>query len=276
MTIGILHPGSMGSSVGAALRTAGNEVLWASSGRSPATLQRAEADGLTDAETLRQLTGAADVILSICPPEAALDLAQQTFDTGFTGTFVDANAVSPGTARKLSGLVSDAGARYVDGGIIGPPARKPDTTRLYLSGTGAGEIAALFDGGLLTAIPLAGAPESASALKMAYAGWTKGTSALLAATLALAEHEQVTAPLLQEWERLGLVSRAEGLGGPAAKAWRWVGEMEEIASAYASAGLPDGFHLAAAEVYRRLARFKDDPNAPGGTELAKTLLDPGS
>jgi hypothetical protein len=115
---------------------------------------------------------------------------------------------------------------------------------------------------------------AASALKMAYAGWTKGTSALLAAIEALAIREGVMDVLEQEWSKSqpGLMAQSEGLGGAAAKAWRWVGEMEEIAATFESNGLPGGFHEAAAEVYSRMEQFKDDPNAPGGPELAKHLL----
>ena len=115
----------------------------------------------------------------------------------------------------------------------------------------------------------------ASALKMAYAGWTKGTSALLADIIALALAEGVHESLVMEWERSqpGLLQRSErGLPSAAAKAWRFVGEMEEIAATFEANGLPDGFHRAAADVYRRLEQFKDDPNAPGGAELAKHLL----
>ena len=120
-----------------------------------------------------------------------------------------------------------------------------------------------------------GSPRSASALKIAYAAWTKGTSALLASVEALAIHEDVREPLLGEWRRgrTGLEARADGLGGAAAKAWRWVGEMEQIAATFETAGLPGGFHHAAAEVYERMVQFKDDRNAPGGPTLAQTLLD---
>jgi hypothetical protein len=110
---------------------------------------------------------------------------------------------------------------------------------------------------------------------MAYAAWTKGTSALLADVIALALAEGVHGSLVAEWERSqpGLVQRSErGLSVVAAKAWRFVGEMEEIAATFEANGLPDGFHRAAADVYRRLEQFKDDPNAPGGGDLAKHLL----
>ena len=98
------------------------------------------------------------------------------------------------------------------------------------------------------------ASAAASALKMAYASWTKGSAALLLAARALARAEGVEEALLAEWgiSQPGLAERsARAAGSAAAKGWRWVAEMEEIAAAMAAAGLPDGFHQAAAEVYRR-------------------------
>src|SRR5262245_20077074 len=133
-TIGLLHPGEMGSSVGAAGRAGGSRVLWTSQGRSASTRARAAADGLEDGGTLEQLVKASDVILTVCPPEAAADVARTVSALGFSGLYVDANAVAPSTAREIGAIVEKTGATYVDGGIIGPPARSPGGTRLYLSG----------------------------------------------------------------------------------------------------------------------------------------------
>ncbi|HEY4850806.1 MAG TPA: NAD(P)-binding domain-containing protein, partial [Streptosporangiaceae bacterium] len=122
--IGVLHPGEMGAAVGGCLVAAGHPVLWASAGRSSGTGARAEAAGLRDAGTIAALSRQADIILSICPPAAALDVARsvaEPADSGFRGVFVDANAISPGTAREVCAIVQAAGASYVDGGIIGPP-----------------------------------------------------------------------------------------------------------------------------------------------------------
>jgi 3-hydroxyisobutyrate dehydrogenase-like beta-hydroxyacid dehydrogenase len=273
-TIGVLHPGEMGSAVGAAAREAGARVLWASAGRGAATRARAEADGLEDAGTLARLVGASAVIVSVCPPAAALDVARQVAALGFRGTYVDANAVAPATARQVGELVTAAGAIFVDGGIIGPPPRRPGVSRLYLSGPGAPRVAALFRDGWLEAIPLDGPVGAASALKIAYGGWNKGSQALLLAVRALAMHEGVDEALVGEWARSmpDLPKRSENaVAANVRKAWRFVGEMEEIAATFEAAGLPDGFHQAAGEVYRRLAGWKDTPAPPSVAEVAKAL-----
>ena len=272
--IGVLHPGAMGVAVAASAATCGNRVMWVAEGRSKATHQRADAAGLEELAWLNSMVNQADMILSICPPESAYEVAEDVRNLGYQGIYVDANAISPETTRRIGTLVEGVGAEFVDGGIIGGPPWKPGISRLYLSGEAAPKVARAFEGGPLEVIVLDAPVGAASALKMAYASWTKGTSALLTAVQALAIQEGVLEPLRAEWSRGGdgLLKRADGLGTAAAKAWRWVGEMEEIAVTYAGAGLPDGFHLAAAEVYRRLAEFKDDPNAPGGEELAKHLL----
>jgi hypothetical protein len=144
-------------------------------------------------------------------------------------------------------------ARYVDGGIVGPPPHRAGTTRLYLSGAGAADVAALLDGTPLEAIDLGPDPTAASAIKMAYAAWTKGSAALLLATRELAERLGIGDALAAENARSqpGLDARWESARASAlAKGWRWIGEMEEIARAFADAGLPPGFHQAAADVYR--------------------------
>ncbi len=274
-TIGLLHPGAMGSSIGAAAQASGARVVWVSEDRSEATVARAKADGFEDVDWLNGLVNQSRIILSVCPPEFALELAEEVCALGYRGIYVDANAIAPATSRTIAELVERNHGSYVDGGIIGGPARQPDTTRLYLAGAQAEFVAQFLDKGNLEVNCIEGDAGAASALKMAYAAWTKGTSALLADVIALALAEGVHDSLVAEWERSqpGLLQRAErGLPSAAAKAWRWVGEMEEIAATFEANGLPDGFHRAAAEVYRRLEQFKDDPNAPGGAELAKHLL----
>jgi len=275
-TIGLLHPGEMGGAVGAAARAAGARVLWTSDGRSAATRARAVAAGLEDGGPLAALVRASEVILSVCPPDAAAKVARAVAAHGFAGTYVDANAVAPATAREVGGIVEKAGARFVDGGIIGPPPAAPGTTRLYLSGAGAGAVAALFAAGPLEAVVVPGGPGAASAVKMAYGGWNKGSAALLLAACALAAAEGVGDALAAEWARSqpGLAARAAAAArSNARKAWRFVGEMEETAAACAAAGLPAGFHEAAAEIYRRLERYKDAPTPPLD-EVLRALVPP--
>jgi 3-hydroxyisobutyrate dehydrogenase-like beta-hydroxyacid dehydrogenase len=253
-TVGVLHPGEMGAAVAAALRGAGHHVLWASDGRSDETRRRAEAAGLGDTGSAGELARGSDVVLSVCPPHAAVEVARSV--SGLEGIFVDANAVSPATAREAAGIVQAGGADFVDGGIVGSPPRVAGTTRLYLSGESAASVAGLFAGTFVEARVVSNEVGAASAVKMAYAAWTKGTAALLIAISELARAERVDAALADEWRRSlpDLPDRLErALASAGAKGWRWVGEMEEIAATFSGAGLPGGFHEAAAEVFRAMS-----------------------
>jgi 3-hydroxyisobutyrate dehydrogenase-like beta-hydroxyacid dehydrogenase len=277
-TIGLLHPGEMGASVGAAARANGARVLWVSEGRGADTRKRAAAAGLEDAGTLRSAIAASDAILAVCPPHAAREVARAVAAAGFRKLYVDANAVAPATSRDIARIVETAGATYVDGGLIGPPPDKPGTTRLYLSGPQASRAAALFAKGNLEPIVLPGDLTAASAIKMAYGGWNKGQQALLLSIVALASSAGVGDALMAEWARSqpDLPKRAENAArGSSRKAWRWIAEMEENAATLDAAGLPEGFHHGAAEIYRRLAIYKDAAVAPTLDDVAKTLLSGG-
>jgi 3-hydroxyisobutyrate dehydrogenase-like beta-hydroxyacid dehydrogenase len=260
-TVGLLHAGEMGAAVGGCLVSVGHEVLWDPAGRSRASTGRALAAGLTGVKFDR-LIAKSSVIFSICPPHAALDVARQVASAGYAGCYVDANAVSVATAEQVSGIVTAVGATYVDGGIIGMPPEVAGHTRLYLSGPDADQIRPLFDRSGLDTRIVDGPRYGASSVKMAYAAWTKGSSALLLAARALARAGGVEQTLLSEWsmsqKALGQQSE-RAASAAAAKGWRWVGEMEEIAASMAAAGLPPGFHEAAAEIYERASRAE----APG-------------
>ena len=263
--IGLLHPGEMGAAVAGCLTGRGYQVLWVPAGRSPATAARAAAAGLTAAAGPDAAGQAADlarraaIIVSICPPHAALPVARAVAAAAFTGIYVDANAVSPGTAREVAAAIESAGASYVDGGIIGSPPGPAGSTRLYLSGPHAGPVAALFAGTALEPRVIGERGlTAASAVKMAYAGWTKGTAALILAVRALARAEGVEDTLLAEWalSQPGLAERSAGAARSAAgKGWRWTGEMAEISASMLADGLPSGFHQAAADVFRDPDRF---------------------
>ena len=267
-SIALLYPGNMGSTIGACAATSGARVLWASAQRSAASRKRAEQAGLIDADNLASAVSQSDVVLSVCPPEFATEVAESVAAQNFKGIYVDANAVSRATAEEIGKIVSQAGASFVDGGIIGSPVKKLGTTRMYLSGERAGEIAQLFASSMLDARAIGKVPGEASALKVVYAAWTKGTDALILAIRALAAHEGVDQALLEEWKisQPALENKCQRAAANAApKMWRYVGEMREIAEAFKSAGLPNGFHSAAAEVSERLACFKDQ------TEPAPTV-----
>lgn len=253
-TVGILHPGAMGAAVGATLAAHGHEVLWCSEHRSLATARRAHDARMIDVGTIAALVERAEVILSICPPHAALEVAAGV--AGYEGIYVDANAISPQTARTVSARVP----RYVDASIIGPPPRQPRTTRLYLSGPDATYVTPLFAKTWLEPIVV----PDASALKMAYAAWTKGTAALLIALLRTARHHGVEEELRNEWARSqpDLEQRASAATRAADdKAWRWEEEMREIARTFAAASQPIGFHVAAAEIYGATGRRSAPPSS---------------
>ena len=263
-SITLLHPGEMGAAVGACLREHGLRVLWISAGRSAATRGRARASALEDMARLEDALEASDIVLSICPPHGAVDVAASVAKTGFRGIYVDANAIAPTTTRKVGRLVEAAGATFVDGAIIGPPPTSERRTRLYLAGPSREEVAALFHSTHLQAIALEDTVGAASALKMCYAAWSKGTTALLVSIRALAQSEGVDAHLLQEWSlsQPAPLRQSDMVPGTARKAWRWVAEMEEIAASFEAAQLPGGFHRAAADIYRRLLDFKEQAATP--------------
>jgi hypothetical protein len=249
----------MGASIGQALLASGHAVLWVAAGRSVET--QARAVEFEACQTLETLLGRVDALISVCPPHAALTQGEAVRALGFSGLYVDANAVAPATAARLGALFD---AAYVDGGVIGPPAKQPGTTRLYLSGPRAREVAHWFHAGALQAIALDGALTAASTLKMAYAAYTKGSSALLLAVNALASRGGVRDALLREWDlsQPELTARSERTArATAPKAWRFVGEMDEIAATFRAMDLPDGFHVGAAEIYQAMAALKDQPAA---------------
>jgi len=273
-SIAILHPGEMGAAIGAGLRARGHRILWASAGRGGASRKRAETSGLEDVQTLARAAREADIVFSVCPPHAAMAQARAVAACGFGGVYVDANAVSAETTRAVGRVLEAAGASYVDAGIIGPPPLPGASVRLYVCGSRAAEIAALFEGCIMQAIALEGPIGAASALKICYAAWNKGATALLAGIRALAATEGVDAALLEEWKISlpEIPKRSEVVTLSARKAWRWIAEMEEIAASFEAAGLPAGFHLAAADIYRRLEEFKDAAKPPPMDEVKAALL----
>ena len=273
--VGILHPGDMGASIAASARNGGHTVYWVSDGRSAQTRERAEKHGLVDAGSLAHLCKTCTVILSVCPPDAAENVARDVLAHGFTGLYVDANAIAPQRAEQIGQLMREAGATLVDGGIIGGPAWKPGATWLYLSGEAANEATALFAAGPLETSVIGGEIGKASALKMCFAAYTKGSTALLCASLAAAESLGVRAELAEQWSRDGsnaAEQNAQRARTVTAKAWRFAGEMEEIAATFSEAGVPDGFHLAAADIYQRLAEFKGASETPSLDNVLAALL----
>jgi 3-hydroxyisobutyrate dehydrogenase-like beta-hydroxyacid dehydrogenase len=261
--VGVLHPGAMGAAVGSALRSRAGAVVWAAAGRSQATSKRAELADLVAVPDVAALARRSDAILSVCPPHAARETAEEVAaaldGTGRSPIYVDANAVSPSTVHAIAERLGPD--RVVDGAIIGPPAWERGHTVLWLAGAAAADVAALFAGSPFDARVLGPDLGTASALKACFALQSKALPAIWLEMAAAACRFGVEKELRGELERNGVdfAAALAGAGGEAAKAWRWAGEMDEAADTVAAAGLPDGFSRAAAEIYRRLADGRLEP-----------------
>jgi 3-hydroxyisobutyrate dehydrogenase-like beta-hydroxyacid dehydrogenase len=255
----LLHPGAMGAAVGRQAVSAGATVLWVGAGRSDATRRRAAEAGLVERPSVDAALAESDVVLSICPPAFAEDVAAAA--AGFTGVYVEANAIAPTRSQRIAALLPSA--RVVDGGIIGGPPARPGATRLYLAGDPTG-IPELFAGTALDVVVLPGAVGVASALKIAYGSYQKTTWALAAVSHALASAHGVDEYLLAEAERLQArpLLQIDSYPGVAARGWRWAPEMLEAAEALRAAGLPDGLATGSAETMRRWDPAKDRPDLP--------------
>jgi 3-hydroxyisobutyrate dehydrogenase-like beta-hydroxyacid dehydrogenase len=276
--IGIVSPGAMGTGVGRTLAGVGSRIVVALEGRSDRSRSRATDAGLEDVGSLTELVRTANLILSIVPPACAVDVASQLArvmdDTRTHPMVLDANAISPARAREVASAIERGGARYVDGGIVGGPPHPGRRTNLVLSGEGAEELAIELTTDELAATCIGADPTAASALKMCYASWAKGTSALLIAIRAVARRQGVEEALVDLWGRAepSILARSETEGRVASRAWRWVDEMAEIARTFEDAGLPGDAAVAASRLYERLASFKDVETPPSLDELLTAVL----
>ncbi len=276
-TIAILMPGDMGHAVGRVLREHGYDVLCALEGRGEATRKLAAEAGLRDVGGIGEVVAGADMILSILPPAAALSQAQAVADamlaSGKRPVYVDCNAISPDTAKQVGEAITAAGAPFIDAGIIGLAPGKGGGTRFYVSGPDTAPIRAL-DGKGFQVIATGEGIGEASALKMVYAGLTKGTWTLQTAVLLAAQRLGVIDPLLEEFglSQSGPLEamRARVPFLPADSA-RWVGEMEEISATFASAGVTPGFHEGATEIFRLLARTPYAEETRATLDKSRTL-----
>lgn len=273
--VGILHPGLMGISIAVSAQSAGHDVYWVSAGRSAESRSRAEEHHLNEVETLSELCTTCEIIVCVCPPHAAEEIAGQVVEADFSGLYCDGNAISPQKAQRIGEALNTAGIDFVDGSIIGPPAWKADTTRLYLSGQSANQIAGLFDGSVTDAIVIGDDIGRASALKMVFAAQTKGFTALLCTVQATAEKLGVRDDLDSEWARRdsnAVAQREQQVRGVTAKAWRFTGEMKEMVDTFESAGLPNGFFLGALDVYERISHFKGAEELPELDDVLSSLM----
>src|SRR5574337_28135 len=250
----LLHPGEMGAAVGRQAVSGGATVRWAGAGRSAATRKRAADAGLEEHAELAAALDGTDVVLSICPPAHAEEVARA--GAGYTGIYVEANAIAPARTRRIATLLPRA--QVVDGGIIGAPPYHRGTTRLYLSGN-ADRIPDLFDGTALEVVTLPGGIGQASALKMAYASYQKASRVLAAVAHALATEHGVDEYLMREADLLRSFPLADVDQFPevATKAWRWAPEMREVADTLRDAALPAELALGAAAALGRWTAAKD-------------------
>ncbi len=270
-TIAVLMPGDMGHAVGKALADAGYDVVTCLSGRSERTRALAEAGGLRDLDSLDAVATEASLVLSILPPASAMglarDMAAAMERSGARPVYVDCNAISPGTARDIANVIEAVGAPFIDAGIIGTKPGIGPGPRFYVSGADTAPMQAL-DGKGFQVLGLGPEPGRASAIKMCYAGLTKGTWTLHTAVLLAAEAQGLTAELRAEFE----YSQGQALAQMEARvprlpadSGRWIGEMEEIAKTFADAGVTPGFHEGAAEIFRLLSQ------TPFASETRKTI-----
>lgn len=268
-TVAVLSPGDMGEGVGASIKGQGIDVITVLAGRSDETRMRAERGGFREVADLDTLVAEADLVLSIMPPERAEaladDVAAAMKRTGHTPAFADMNAIAPTTARRIAAVIADAGAEYIDGGIIGwPPLKSKAVTKLYVSGPTASMMDAL-DGNGKRVIQLGDEIGRASAVKMVYASVTKGTDSLLTAAYTAAEALGIRDVLEAEWQGEVLDRMARRVPALPADAGRWIGEMEQIAETYASVGVTPNYHKGAADMYRLLN------STPFGAESRETM-----
>jgi len=272
-TIAILSAGEMGGNTGGALAKEGYRIVTSLAGRSEATRERALSLGFHDSGSVEDAIREADIVFSILPPGLAVEQAEKVAAamkaTGCTPPFIDCNAVAPQTAHEIGTIIGEAGAEFIDGGIVGnPPGKNPEKpTRFYVSGPGA-PLMAEFHGKGIDVRQCGPDLGRASAIKMCYAGVTKGTSALHTALLMAAEKLGVADEIHEEYEySIGaMYARMENMTpGLPAVAERYAPEMDEIAKTLGAIDLPTGFHEGAAELYRLLTL------SPYASEIRETV-----
>ncbi|MFE3865976.1 DUF1932 domain-containing protein [Streptomyces goshikiensis] len=260
-TVGILHPGSMGAAVAACAATNASAVLWCDAGRSPASATRAARLGLEAVSTLQELLNRSEIVISLCPPAAAEDLARDVSAHGFAGLYVEANAISAERAVRIAGLLGPTAA-VVDGGVVGSPPVNGKTPTLYLSGpaSATARVEALFVRTAVQTKVLGTEVGQASALKLAYASFQKTSRVLVALAIGLAREHGVDQELIAIASRRtdSYLSEPEYIAKTAARAWRWGPELEEAADMLAAAGLPPEMLHAAASTLARWDGNKDD------------------
>jgi putative dehydrogenase len=260
--VAVIAPGMMGAGVGKRLADNGVKVLTSLAGRSEETAARAKAAGMVAASD--EEIAACDFILSILPPGDAVALAERFAPalkaSNAKPVYVDCNAINPRTVDRVAAVIAPTGSPFVDSGIIGSPPKPGDAgPRLYASGPAAPRFATLRDYGLDVRV-LDGALSAASALKMSYAGITKGTQAIGAAMMLAATRAGSADALFAELstsqkEMFAWFKR--GLAQMPPKAYRWIAEMHEIAGFVGDDPAAKELYEGAAHFYERIAEDFD-------------------
>jgi 3-hydroxyisobutyrate dehydrogenase-like beta-hydroxyacid dehydrogenase len=257
--VGLLHPGAMGAAIGAQLRRVGTRVLWYPAGRSDATVARAAEAGLESVATLDGLLGASDVVLSVCPPAAAEDLAGHVAELGYAGVYVEANAISPERSRRIAARLDLA--CVLDAAVVGSPPRGGKRPCLYLAGDAgaAAQVEGLFAGTDVRTRVLGGDLGAASALKLSYSAYQKASRVLAALAYASAVDHDAGEELLEIAARRsgGYLQEVDYIPKTAARAWRWGPELLEAAELLEAEGMPGGMLRSAAEALNRWYPAKD-------------------
>ena len=259
-TVAVISPGDMGHAVGQSLLEHGLDVITCLVGRSTRTQNLSRQANIREVATLEDLVTQADLILSILVPSEALrvaiEMGKALLNTGANTYFVDCNAISPQKTLELESVISDSGGRYIDASIIGSPPGRQQPPRFYVSGAHHQAMTQLNDMGI-SIRTLGDEVGKASGIKMCYAGLTKGTTALHVALLTAAEVSGLAEDLFMElkYSQSNTLKEMEArIPRIPANAFRWIGEMDEIADTYSHLGVTPNFHRGAADVYQLLSQ----------------------
>ncbi|MBZ9641427.1 DUF1932 domain-containing protein [Streptomyces sp. PSKA30] len=259
VTVGLMHPGSMGAAFAAQLRSQGTTVLWCPTGRSESSRQRAEQASMEPVTSLTDLLERVDVLLSLCPPAAAEDVAAQVAAHGFRGTYVEANAITPRRVRNIAECLPYAAV--VDGAVVGSPPVGGKSPTLYLAGPREQVVRLedLFADTDVQTHQLGDDIGQASALKLAYSSYQKASRVLAAVAYGLADANGVSDELLHiASKRTGSYLTETGyIPKTASRAWRWGPELDDAAALLREVGLPDDLMEAASRVLHQWSDARD-------------------
>ena len=261
MIIGLIGLGEMGSEIGRYLVMNDLEVISVYEGRSGLSKKRALNYDIKDAGSIEKFCMKSDLIISIIPPDKAIETAESytSYKNKNGQIYCDLNAVSTMTAKKLKLILDEKKIEYVDGAIMGGPPTENYSPRIYLSGKLSEKLKFLNGKGMELMI-LKGSDFKASATKMVYASITKGSKALVAGALITAKKNDVYDELMDELkyseEYFSMVAKNQ-LPSVKHKAYRWIGEMNEISLTFKESGLTGGFHSEAEKVYELIKNLPE-------------------